>query len=70
VDANSLIASVLISSVGVGLLIYGKKQQRFPQLAVGLVLVGYTYFVSDVLLMFAIAAALIGLLVFAIKLGW
>jgi hypothetical protein len=70
VDANSLIASVLISSVGVGLLIYGKKQQRFPQLAVGLVLVGYTYFVSDVLLMFAIAAALIGLLVLAIKLGW
>jgi hypothetical protein len=70
VDANSLIASVLISSVGVGLLIYGKKQQRFPHLAVGLVLVGYTYFVSDVLLMFAIAAALIGLLVFAIKLGW
>jgi hypothetical protein len=70
VDANSLIASVVISSVGVGLLIYGKKQQRFPQLAVGLVLVAYTYFVSEVWLMFAIAAVLIGLMVFAIKLGW
>ena len=69
-DATSLLASILISSVGVGLLMYGKKQSRFPQLAVGMVLVGYTYFVSDVALMFAIAAALIGLMVAAIKLGW
>lgn len=68
-DANSLLASVLISSVGVGLLIYGKKQQRFPHLMVGFVLVAYTYFVSDVLLMFVIAALLIGLLIFAVKLG-
>ena len=69
-DATSLLASILISSVVVGLLMYGKKQSRFPQLAVGMVLVGYTYFVSDVALMFAIAAALIGLMVAAIKLGW
>jgi hypothetical protein len=70
VDAGSLLASLLISSVGVGLLMYGKKQQRFPQLAVGIVLVAYTFFVSDVLLMFAIAAVMIGLLALALKLGW
>lgn len=69
-DAGSLLASLLISSVGVGLLMYGKKQQRFPQLAVGIVLVAYTFFVSDVLLMFAIAAVMIGLLALALKLGW
>jgi hypothetical protein len=69
VDANSLLASLLVSSIGVGLFLYGKKQSRLPQLVVGIIMVGYSYFVSDVLLMFAIAAVLIGLLFLALKLG-
>jgi hypothetical protein len=70
VDANSLLASLLISSVGVVLFMYGKRQSRFPHMAIGFVLVGYTYFVPDVLLMFAIAAVLLGLLWLAVKVGW
>jgi len=40
-DPTTLLLSVLISAVGVGFLLYGKKQQRAPQLVVGIVLIGY-----------------------------
>jgi hypothetical protein len=70
VDANSLLASLFISSVGVVLFLYGKKQSRAPHLAIGFVLVVYTYFVSSIPLMFAIAAALLALLWMVVKIGW
>jgi hypothetical protein len=69
-DANSLLASLLIGSVGLGLLIYGKKQMRVPQMATGLLLSVYPYFVSNVLLMLAIGVAAIGALWGALRLGW
>jgi hypothetical protein len=69
-DANSLLASMLIGSVGLGLLIYGKKQLRVPQIVVGIALLVYPYFVSNVLLMLGIAVAAIGALWGAIRLGW
>jgi hypothetical protein len=70
VDGDSLLASVLVSLVGGGLFVYGKKQARFPQLVAGIVLAVYTYFISSVPLMLVIAAAVIGLMIAAIKLGW
>jgi hypothetical protein len=69
-DATSLLLSVLISAVGVGFFLYGKKQQRWPHLVVGIVLMGYTYFVSSVAVMLAIAAALIVALWLAVRVGW
>ncbi len=69
-DANSLLASMLIGSVGLGLLIYGKKQLRVPQIVVGIALLVYPYFVSNVLVMLGIAVAAIGALWGAIRLGW
>jgi hypothetical protein len=69
-DANSLLASMLIGSIGLGLLIYGKKQVRVPQIVVGLALCVYPYFVSNVLLMFGIAIAALGALWGAVRLGW
>jgi hypothetical protein len=38
--------------------IYGKRQARVPHMAVGLVMMIYPYFVSNILLMFGIAAVL------------
>ena len=69
-DPAALFASIFISAVGVGFFLYGKKQQRAPQLVVGIALIGYTYFVSSVAVMLAIAAALLVALWLAVRLGW
>lgn len=69
-DASSLFASLLIGSVGFVLLAYGKKQARLPQVAVGLILLIYPYFIPGALLMVGIAIALLGLLALLVKLGY
>lgn len=66
----TLLMSLLISSVGVVLFVYGRKQSRVPHLIVGIVLVLYTFFVSNVFLMAFIGIVLIALLFGAVKLGW
>ena len=68
-SGNFLLASLFIGSVGLGLFMYGKRQRRVPHLAVGIVLMVYTYFVPNVTLMCIIAAALVGLLGLASYLG-
>jgi hypothetical protein len=69
-DAGWLFLSILISAVGLGIFIYGKKQQRAPQLVAGLVLMGYSYFVSSTAWMLAIAAAVLVVLWSVVQLGW
>ena len=66
---NSLLASVLVGSIGMGLFIYGRRQRRAPHLAIGIVLMVFPYLVPRVALMFVIAAALVGLLWLASYLG-
>ncbi len=68
-NANALLASVLIGSVGLGLFIYGKRQRRAPHLAAGVLLMVYPYFVPSVLVMSLVAAAILGLLYLASYLG-
>jgi len=69
VSGNFLLASLFIGSIGMGLFVYGKRQRRAPHLAIGVVLMVYTYFVPSVPLMLVIAAALVGLLVLASHVG-
>jgi hypothetical protein len=69
-DGSELLASLFISSIGLVLFLYGKKQSRVPQMVVGVVLLVYTYFLSSIAWMFAIAAVLLGLLYWAVRLGW
>lgn len=69
-DANSLLAGMLVSSIGFVLFVYGKKQSRFPQLVVGLVLMVYPYFIPSPLLMFGIAACLLVLLWLGVRAGY
>ncbi len=68
-DANSLLASLLIGLVGTACFMYGKKQGRFPQMLVGATLVVYPYFVSNVILMVAIAVGLLVALWGAVRMG-
>lgn len=68
-DANYLLASLLVSSIGFVLLVYGKRMARLPQLAVGLVLLVYPYFLTSVSVLLAIAAVLLVLMGFLIQRG-
>jgi len=63
-DTGSLVASFMIGIVGLALFIYGKKQQRFAHLGVGMLLMVYPYFVPGVALMVAIGVALVAALSF------
>lgn len=68
-SAGWLFASLLVSSVGFGLFLYGKKQVRPPQLVTGLTLMIYPYFVADSGLMLGIAAGLVVALWLAVRAG-
>jgi hypothetical protein len=67
--AGSFYASLVISSIGLGLAGYGKKMARLPQLVVGLVLLVYPYFVPSVVPMLIVAAVLLAAMWVAIKRG-
>ena len=69
-DVNSLLASLVIGSIGFVLFAYGKKQGRFPQLLSGIVLMGYPYFVTNVGAMLGIAVAVLTATWFAVRFGW
>jgi hypothetical protein len=69
-DANSLIASLVVSSIGLVLFLYGKKMGRWPQIATGLVLIIYPYFIPGVRLMLGVAGVLLALFWISLRLGW
>ena len=66
---NSLMASMLVGSVGFVALSYGWKQRRLPQVITGIVLMVYPYFVPNVAVMLLIAAGVLGAMALAIRLG-
>jgi hypothetical protein len=68
-EASSLIASIIVSSIGFVMFAYGKRQHRMPQVVVGILLMGFPYLVPSVPLMAGIAAVLLGGLWLAIRFG-
>jgi hypothetical protein len=68
-DANSLLLSLLFSSIGFVLFAYGKKQSRLPQMVAGVTLMVYPYFVSNLIAMSAVGVLVIALLWLAVRLG-
>ena len=66
---GSLLASLLVSTIGMGLFLYGKKQTRGPQLLVGLFLMAYPYFVPNPVAMLGIGAGALGLLTVLLRAG-
>ena len=69
-SANWIMASMLVSTVGGGFFIYGKKQSRLPQLVCGLAIIAESMFVSSILWMFVIAALAVVGLAAAVRAGW
>ena len=69
-DPTWLFLSLFPSGVGFVLFMYGKKQERWPQLVAGLVLMIYPYFATTTLSL-TVAGAAIGLACWlAVRAGW
>lgn len=61
-SAESLIASLVVSSIGTVAFIYGKRQSRVPHMAIGALLCIFPYFVENLYLMGGITVLLLGVL--------
>ena len=68
-SAGTLIILLLVSSVGFGLFLYGKKERRAPQLVAGVALMGFPYIVSGALAMVGIATLVVGGMWLAVRAG-
>jgi hypothetical protein len=69
-SASSLFSSLLVSTIGFALFLYGRKQGRPPHLIGGLVMMLYPYFVPGALLMIGLGALIAGAVWLAAKRGW
>ena len=69
-DPTWLFLSLIPSGVGFVLLVYGKKQQRWPQIVIGLAMLVYPYFATSVTSLVAVGVALAAALWVAVRAGW
>jgi hypothetical protein len=69
-DPGVLYLSLVTSGIGFVLFMYGKKQERTPQLAAGIILMVYPYFVETLALSVAIAVGIIVIMWLAIRQGY
>jgi hypothetical protein len=66
---GALLASLLVSTIGLGLFLYGKKQTRIPQLGAGLAMMIFPIFVASTGWMLAIGTAVLGGMWLALRMG-
>ena len=59
ISTGTLMASLLWGSIGVGMFIYGKKQQSAPALIGGVVMIAVSYLVPDPIWMSVSSVAII-----------
>jgi len=69
-DPMWLFLSLIPSGIGFVLFVYGRKQDRLPQLVAGLVLMVYPYFATSVATLVGIGAAVALALWYVVRLGW
>ena len=67
-DPTWLFLSLIPGGIGFVLFVYGKKQQRWPQLAAALLI--YPYFTDSVFSLVGVGVAIGAGLFVAIRLGW
>jgi predicted phage tail protein len=69
-DPLWLFLSLIPGGAGFVLLVYGKKQLRWPQIVAGVAFMVYPYFTPTVMSLVAVGTLLAALLWTAIRLGW
>lgn len=68
-SAGALFASLVVSSIGFALFLYGKREQRWPQLVGGMLLMGGPYFTGSALATCALGAVVGCALWLAVRAG-
>jgi hypothetical protein len=68
-DGSNLLAGLLTGTLGMALLVYGKKQVRFPQMLAGLAMMVFPYFMPNALYTGAGTVLLLALLLLAVRIG-
>ncbi len=56
-DPGLMLSGLVISVIGLGVFLYGKRMESFSSLGVGIVMMAYPMFVHSLLMMWLIAAA-------------
>jgi hypothetical protein len=69
-DPTWIFLSMIPGGIGFVLFIYGKKQQRWPHLIAGLLLMGYPYFTPTAMSMTVVGAGICAALWWAVRLGY
>lgn len=69
-DPTWLFLSLIPGGAGFVLLVYGRKQGRWPQLVAGIAMMVYPYFATSVVSLVTVGAILTFGLWLAIRLGW
>jgi hypothetical protein len=69
-DPTWLFLSLFPSGIGLVLLVYGRKQQRWPHLLAGLLFMVYPYVTTSITSLVAVGLALGAGLWFAVQQGW
>ncbi len=69
-DPTWLFLSLIPGGVGFVLFVYGKKQERWPQLAAGIAFMVYPYFTDTVTALIVVGAVLGAALWLALRSGW
>jgi predicted phage tail protein len=69
-DPTWLFLSLIPSSIGFVLFVYGKKQERWPQLVAGLLLMVYPYFTDSIAALAGGGIAIVAGLWLAVRGGW
>lgn len=69
-DPGLLFLSLVTSGAGFVLFMYGKKQERPPQLIAGIILMVYPYFVNSLGLSVGVAVAIVAIMWLAIRQGY
>jgi hypothetical protein len=70
IDPTWLFLSLIPGGIGFVLFRYGKKQERWPQLATGVAFIVYPYFTPTLVSMVVVGAALGAALWLAVRSGW
>ncbi len=69
-DPTWILLSIIPSSVGFGLFLYGKKQSRMPQLFGGVALMIYPYFFQTITGLLLAGGVITAAMYYAIHEGW
>jgi len=70
IDPTWLFLSLIPGGIGFVLFVYGKKQQRWPQLGAGILFMVYPYFTSSITALVSVGTLLGAGLWVAVRAGW